>query len=136
MLENLITTNFIYLTSSNFVTISHINYRDQVNSWKNFWKFWNGSLCRTKSDPSSLLNVAIYWHSSNTENNFEWREEDWSQKLFEVLEVGWFFSYKQLLIIIWLNSDHLLNLFKLICWSYITNPCLRKIWLYVISKQC
>ena len=24
--ENQITTNFIYLTSSNFVTISHINY--------------------------------------------------------------------------------------------------------------
>ena len=26
LLENRITTNFIYLTSSNFVTISHINY--------------------------------------------------------------------------------------------------------------
>ena len=37
--ENRITTDFIYLTSSNFVTISHINYRDQVNSWKNLWKF-------------------------------------------------------------------------------------------------
>ena len=77
-----------------------MNYRDQVNSWKNFWKFWNGSLCRTKSASSPLPNVAIYWHSSNTENNFEWREEDWSQNLFELLEVGLFFSYKQLLIII------------------------------------
>ena len=26
LLENQTTTNFIYLTSSNFVTISHINY--------------------------------------------------------------------------------------------------------------
>ena len=26
LLENQITTDFIYLTSSNFVTISHINY--------------------------------------------------------------------------------------------------------------
>ena len=30
--ENQIPTNFIYLNSSNFVTISHINYWDQVNS--------------------------------------------------------------------------------------------------------
>ena len=29
--ENRITTDFIYLTSSNFVTISHMNYWDQVN---------------------------------------------------------------------------------------------------------
>ena len=67
LLENQITTNFIYLTSSNFVTISHINYWDQVNSWKNLWKFWNGSLCRNKSGPSPVLNVAVYWKSSNTE---------------------------------------------------------------------
>ena len=33
-------------------TISHINYWDQVNSWKNLWKFWNGPLCRNKSGPS------------------------------------------------------------------------------------
>ena len=50
--ENQTTTNFIYLPSSNFVTISHINYWDQVNSWKNLWKFWNGPLCRNKSGSS------------------------------------------------------------------------------------
>ena len=48
-------------------TISHINYWDQVNSWKNVWKFWNGPLCRNKSGPSPLLNVAVYWQSSDTE---------------------------------------------------------------------
>ena len=32
--------------------ISHINYWDQVNSWKNFWKFLIGTLCRNKSGPS------------------------------------------------------------------------------------
>ena len=37
--DNQITTDFYYLTYSNFVIISHINYRDQVNSWKNLWKF-------------------------------------------------------------------------------------------------
>ena len=47
--------------------ISHINHWDQLNFWKNFWKFWNGPLCRNKSDPSLLLNVAVYWQSSNTE---------------------------------------------------------------------
>ena len=66
--ENQITTNFIYPTSSNFVTISHINYWDQVNSWKNLWKFWKGPLCRDKSGPFPLLNVAGYWKSSNTED--------------------------------------------------------------------
>ena len=45
--------------------ISHKLLR-QVNSWKNLWKFSNGSLCRNKSDPSPLLNVAAYWKSSNT----------------------------------------------------------------------
>ena len=59
-------TNFIYLASLNFVTISHINYWDQVISWKIFWKFWNGPLCRNKSGPSPLLHVAAYWQSSNT----------------------------------------------------------------------
>ena len=38
-----------------------------MNSWKNLWKFWNGPLCRNKSGPFPLLNVAAYWHSSNTE---------------------------------------------------------------------
>ena len=47
--------------------ISHTNFWDYVNSWKSLWKFWNGLLCRNKSDPSPLLNVAVYWRSSNTE---------------------------------------------------------------------
>ena len=47
--------------------ISHINYWDQVNSWINLWKFWNGPLCRNKSGPSPLVNVAVYWQSSDTE---------------------------------------------------------------------
>ena len=64
---NQITTNFVYLTSSNFVTISQINYWDHVNSWKNFWKFWNCPRCRNKSAPSPLLNVAAYCQSSNIE---------------------------------------------------------------------
>ena len=67
LLENQITANFIYLTSPNFVTISHISYWDQVNSWKNLWKFWNGLLCRNKSGPFPLLNVAVCWQSSDTE---------------------------------------------------------------------
>ena len=67
MSENLITTNFIYVISSNFVTISHINYWDQVNSWKNLWKLLNGPLCGNKSGPFPLLNVAAYWQSSDTE---------------------------------------------------------------------
>ena len=49
------------------VTISHINSLDQFNSWKNLWKFWNGLLCRNKSDTFSLINVAVYWQSSDTE---------------------------------------------------------------------
>ena len=65
--KNQITADFIYLTSSNFVTKPHINYWDQVNSWKNLWKFLNGPLCKSKSDPFPLLNVAEYWKSSNTE---------------------------------------------------------------------
>ena len=67
MPENQITTNFIYLTISNFVTISQINYWDQLNSWKDFWKFWSGPLCRNKSGPSPLLNVVVYWQKSKTE---------------------------------------------------------------------
>ena len=47
-------------------TISHINYWDQVNSWENFQKFWNGPLSRSKSGPSPLINVAASWKSSNT----------------------------------------------------------------------
>ena len=34
-------------------TISHINYWDQVNSWKNLLKFGNGLLCRNNSFSSS-----------------------------------------------------------------------------------
>ena len=48
-------------------TITRINYWDQLNSWKNHWKFWNCPLWRNKSGPSSLLNVAVYWQSSSTE---------------------------------------------------------------------
>ena len=47
-------------------TISHINYWDQVNTWKNFWKFRNSLLWRCKSGPSPLLNSTAYWKSSNT----------------------------------------------------------------------
>ena len=61
--ENQITTNSIYLASSNFGAISQLNYWYQVNSWKNLWKFRNGPLCRNKSGPFSLLNVAGYWKS-------------------------------------------------------------------------
>ena len=53
--------------NTSWIAISHINYWDQVNSWKNLWKFWNGPLCRNKSGPSPLLNVAVYWQSSDTE---------------------------------------------------------------------
>ena len=35
--ENQIVTNFFDLTSLHFVTISCINYWDQINSWKNLW---------------------------------------------------------------------------------------------------
>ena len=68
MPENQITTDFIYLTCSNFATVSHMNYWVQVNSWKNLWKFWNGPLCRNKSGPFPLPNVAAYWKSINTED--------------------------------------------------------------------
>ena len=54
-------------TSSNFVTVSHINSWDQVNSWRNFWNLWNCPPCRNKSGSSLLLNVTVYWQSSNTE---------------------------------------------------------------------
>ena len=47
--------------------ICHINYWDQVNSWKKVWKFRNDPLCRNKSSPFPLLNVAEYLQSSNTE---------------------------------------------------------------------
>ena len=78
-------------------TISHINYWDQVNSWKNLWKLWNGPFCRNKSGPSSLLNVTGYWKNSNTKawfkklsqilanNIYHGGEGDWSQNLCEVL---------------------------------------------------
>ena len=58
---------YLNLTSSNFVTISHINYWDQVNSWAIFWKFWNDPLCRNKSVPFPLLNVVAYCQNINTE---------------------------------------------------------------------
>ena len=46
-------------------TISQINCWEQVNSWKNLWKSWNGSLCRNKSGTYFLLNVAAYWKNSS-----------------------------------------------------------------------
>ena len=49
------------------MTISHINYWDQLNFWKNVWKFCNGPLWRNKEGPFLLLNVAVYWQSSSTE---------------------------------------------------------------------
>ena len=48
-----------------FVIISHINYWDQVNSWKSLRKFWNDPLWRNKAGPFSLLNIAAYCKSSN-----------------------------------------------------------------------
>ena len=111
MPENQITTDFINLTSSSFVTISHINYWDQVNSWKNLWKFWNDPLCRKNSDPFLLLNVAAYWQSSNTET--------YAKKLFKILENNIdsegngidlriyvrYCSLQEFTILIWLISD-------------------------------
>ena len=95
--ENQITINFIYVISPNFVTILHINYWYQVNSWRNFLKFWNDPFCRNKSGLSALLNVAAYWQGSNTKtcakkpsqilaNNMDnGGEGDWCQNLCEVL---------------------------------------------------
>ena len=57
---------FLPKISCLITTIPHMNYWDQLNSGKNFWKFWNGPLYRNKSGPSPLLNVAVYWKSSNT----------------------------------------------------------------------
>ena len=56
----LLVTAWVYT----FLTLN-INYWDQVNSWKNLWK--TGPLCRNNLDPFSLLNIAAYWQSSNTE---------------------------------------------------------------------
>ena len=41
-----------FQTWSGWPTISQIKYWDQVNSWKIFWKFWNGLLYKNKSGPS------------------------------------------------------------------------------------
>ena len=75
--QKLNNTDFIYLVLSNFVTISRINYWDQVNSWKKKWKFWNGPLCRNKSAPFPLINFAAYCKSSNT--------EAFAKNLFQIL---------------------------------------------------
>ena len=94
--ENQTTTNFIYLPSSNFVTISHINYWDQVNSWKNLWKFWNGPLCRNKSgsSPYSMLQYIgrVATPKLVSRNCLRYLQTtlimgggDWSQNLCEVL---------------------------------------------------
>ena len=49
--ENQTNTNFIDLKFSNFLTISHIDYWDQVNSWKSLWKFWNRTFFKRNSGP-------------------------------------------------------------------------------------
>ena len=60
--------NYQFLfTFLKFVTISRINYQDQVNSWKSLWKFCNDPHWKNKSGFSPLLNVAVYWQSSTTE---------------------------------------------------------------------
>ena len=64
------TTTFSYIGAAIKITalVSYnISNWDQVNSWKNLWKFWNGSLCRNKSGPFPVLNVAAYCKSSITE---------------------------------------------------------------------
>ena len=76
-------------------TISHINYWDQVNSWKSLWKFWSSALLRNVSDPFPLLNVAVCCKSSNTEGCVKKlsrylqttmnKEGGWSQNLYEAL---------------------------------------------------
>ena len=43
--------------AASFITISHTNYWDQVNSWKSLWKFW-----------TSPLYVPGYWESISTES--------------------------------------------------------------------
>ena len=58
--------NLIKSENGNKPIKSHINYWNQVNSWKHFWKFWNGPSCRKKSGPFPLLNVAAYWQSSDS----------------------------------------------------------------------
>ena len=86
-----------YLNCLCFSTISHINVWDQVNSWKNLWKFWNGPLCRNKSGPFPLLNIAAYLQNSNAEafakklsqiltNSIDNRGKgDWSHNLCDLL---------------------------------------------------
>ena len=50
--ENQKTTDFIYLTSSNFATISHINYWDQVIPGKNYGKSGMVHFPETNHSPS------------------------------------------------------------------------------------
>ena len=96
--ENQITTNFIYLASSTFVTISHINYRGQLNSWKKFWKFWNGPLCRNKSGPSFYSMLQYIGRVATPklvpanclrylQTTLIMGDGDWSQNFCEVLQV-------------------------------------------------
>ena len=61
LMGNQITADFIYLK----FTLNFLKFCDQVNSWKNLLKLWNGPLCRKKSGPLPLLNVALYCKSSN-----------------------------------------------------------------------
>ena len=45
---------FLHLSSA----ISHKNYWDQLNSWKNFWKFWHGPLYRNNSGEACARKLA------------------------------------------------------------------------------
>ena len=114
------TINFIYLTSTNFVTISHINYWDQVNSGKNLQKFWNYLLCRNKSAPLPLLNVAAYLKNSNTDactKKLSWYlgDVDSFQNLYEILWNNLNMQYSMVMfnfsVIHW-QYDLWANLFK------------------------
>ena len=66
LLQNEITTNFIDLTSSIFVAVSHITYWDQGSSLKNSGN--SGIFHCAEINPPflPLLNVPAYWQSSNT----------------------------------------------------------------------
>ena len=47
--------------------ISHKLLRPSQALKKKLWKYWSCPLCRNKSGPFLLLNVATYWKSSDTE---------------------------------------------------------------------
>ena len=102
-------------------SISQIIYWDQVNSSKNLWKLWNGPLCRNKSGPSLLLNVAVYWQSSDTEtcvkklsqilaNNIDNRERGIGLRIY--VRYCWYFNQHTATTSISITSFAPLNLQK------------------------